>query len=144
MNLYGARIETWRERMRAERLDVTFVPTADRHGSEYLSDHDRVRAWLCGFTGSAGTLVVGLEEAALFTDGRYFIQAERELSGSGVRLMRMGTPGTPTAEEYAALSEEIPMGRLGRPEEVAELVLLLAKAPLYLTGQTIRIDGGWI
>ena len=102
MNLYGARIETWRERMRAERLDVTFVPTADRHGSEYLSDHDRVRAWLCGFTGSAGTLVVGLEEAALFTDGRYFIQAERELSGSGVRLMRMGTPGTPTAEEYAA------------------------------------------
>ena len=96
------RIRAFRARMEQENMAVVIVPTADSHASEYLADYFKTRQWLCGFTGSAGTLVVGREEAALFTDGRYFIQAERELEGSGVTLMRMGTAGVPTVEDYAA------------------------------------------
>lgn len=76
------------------------VPTDDFHGSEYVGAHFKLREYLSGFTGSAGTLVVTLDEAALWTDGRYFIQAERELSGSGIELMRMGEPQTPTIERF--------------------------------------------
>ena len=81
-------------------MAVVIVPTADSHASEYLADHFKTRQWLSGFTGSAGTLVVGREEAALFTDGRYFIQAERQIAGTGITLMRMGTAGVPTVEQY--------------------------------------------
>ena len=94
------RIAAFRAKMEEESLAVVIVPTADSHASEYIADYFKTRQWLCGFTGSAGTLVVGREEAALFTDGRYFIQAERQLAGSGVTLMRMLTPGVPTVEEY--------------------------------------------
>ena len=94
------RIAAFRAKMAETGLAVVVVPTADSHASEYIADYFKTRQWLCGFTGSAGTLVVGLEEAALFTDGRYFIQAERQLAGSGVTLMRMLTPGVPTVEEY--------------------------------------------
>ena len=94
------RIAAFRRKMTGEGFDVVVVPTADSHASEYIADTFKTRQWLCGFTGSAGTLVVGREEAALFTDGRYFIQAERQLAGSGVTLMRMLTPGVPTVEEY--------------------------------------------
>ena len=81
------RISAFRARMAEENMAVVVVPTADSHASEYLADHFKTRQWLCGFTGSAGTLVVGREEAALFTDGRYFIQAERQLEGTGITLM---------------------------------------------------------
>ncbi len=94
------RLGALRARMEQEHMAVVIVPTADSHASEYLADYFKTRQWLCGFTGSAGTLVVGLEEAALFTDGRYFIQAERQLAGTGVTLMRMGVAGVPTVEKY--------------------------------------------
>ena len=94
------RLRAFRARMAQENMAVVVVPTADAHASEYLADYFKTRQWLCGFTGSAGTLVVGREEAALFTDGRYFIQAEKQLAGSGVTLMRMGTAGVPSVEEY--------------------------------------------
>ena len=94
------RIAAFRKRMTEQGIAVAIVPTADSHASEYLADHFKVRQWLCGFTGSAGTLVVAREEAALFTDGRYFIQAQNQLAGSGVELMRMGTAGTPSLEAY--------------------------------------------
>lgn len=94
------RLAAFRARMARENMAAVVVPTADSHASEYIADHFKTRLWLCGFTGSAGTLVVGRDEAALFTDGRYFIQAERQLAGSGVTLMRMGTPGVPSVEEY--------------------------------------------
>lgn len=96
------RLAAFRERMAKENMAAVVVPTADSHASEYIADHFKTRQWLCGFTGSAGTLVVGRQEAALFTDGRYFIQAERQLAGSGVTLMRMGTPGVPEVEDYVA------------------------------------------
>ena len=94
------RLRAFRARMEEENMAVVIVPTADSHASEYLADHFKTRQWLSGFTGSAGTLVVGREEAALFTDGRYFIQAERQIAGTGITLMRSGTAGVPTVEQY--------------------------------------------
>ncbi len=94
------RLCAFRSRMASEGIAAVIVPTADGHASEYIADHYKTRQWLCGFTGSTGTLVVGREEAALFTDGRYFIQAEQQLAGSGVKLMRMGMDGVPTMDEY--------------------------------------------
>ncbi|MBQ7786269.1 MAG: aminopeptidase P family protein [Clostridia bacterium] len=94
------RLSAFRARMEQENMAVVIVPTADSHASEYLADYFKTRQWLCGFTGSAGTLVVGREEAALFTDGRYFIQAAKQLEGTGVTLMRMGVAGVPSVEQY--------------------------------------------
>jgi len=94
------RIAAFRTRMEQEGFAAVIVPTADSHASEYIAEHFKTRQWLCGFTGSAGTLVVGREEAALFTDGRYFIQAEKQLEGSGVTLMKMGMAGVPEVEDY--------------------------------------------
>jgi len=94
------RIAAFRAKMEKENLAVVIVPTADSHASEYIAEFFKTRQWLCGFTGSAGTLVVGREEAALFTDGRYFIQAQKQLEGSGIELMRMGVAGVPSVEEY--------------------------------------------
>lgn len=96
------KIATFRARMKDENFAAVIVPTADSHASEYIADYFKTRQWLSGFTGSAGTLVVGEKEAALFVDGRYFIQAERQIAGSGITLMRMGTAGTPKLEEYLA------------------------------------------
>ena len=73
------RLSAFRAQMSRDGVDVVIVPTADSHASEDIADHFKTRQWLCGFTGSAGTLVVAQGEAALFADGRYFIQAERQL-----------------------------------------------------------------
>lgn len=99
MNI-AQRLSAFRARMEKENMAAVIVPTADSHASEYLADYFKTRQWLCGFTGSAGTLVVGREEAALFTDGRYFIQAEKQLEDTGVKLQKMGTAGVPSVEEY--------------------------------------------
>lgn len=97
-----------RECMRREGIDLYLVPTADFHESEYAGEHFAVRKFLSGFTGSAGTLVVAGEEAGLWTDGRYFIQAERQLEGSGITLYRMDTEGTPEVAEFIA--DRLPEG----------------------------------
>ncbi|MBP3728782.1 MAG: aminopeptidase P family protein [Lachnospiraceae bacterium] len=81
-------------------IDAYIIPSGDYHASEYLSDHFRCMRFLSGFTGSAGTLLITREEAWLWTDGRYFIQAERQIQGSGFGLMRMAQAGVPTVEEY--------------------------------------------
>ncbi|MGN1083563.1 MAG: aminopeptidase P family N-terminal domain-containing protein, partial [Lachnospiraceae bacterium] len=99
MNLFANRIQMLRSLMKREGIDVYYVPTADYHGSEYIGDYFKIRAYLSGFTGSAGTLFVTQTEAGLFTDGRYFIQAEQELLGSGITLYRCGMEGVPTPEE---------------------------------------------
>ena len=87
------KIAALRAAMEAEGADGVYVPSSDPHMTEYLPARWRCRAWLSGFTGSAGTLCVTREAAALWTDGRYFIQAERQLEGSGITLMRMAQPG---------------------------------------------------
>ena len=99
-NTEKQRIEELQKLLVQENVDFYIVPTADYHSSEYVSDFFKMRAFLSGFTGSAGTLVVGRQEAGLWTDGRYFVQAEKELDGSGITLYRMEEEGVPTIKEY--------------------------------------------
>ena len=96
----GNRLERLRQQMKEAGVTVYVVPSSDCHQSEYVCAHYRVREYLSGFTGSAGTLVVTMEEAGLWTDGRYFLQAERQLQGGPIRLFRMGEPGVPKVKEY--------------------------------------------
>ena len=126
------RIENLRQVMRREGIDVYLVPTNDFHGSEYVGDYFKCRKYITGFTGSAGTAVITLSEAKLWTDGRYFIQAAAELEGTGVELMRSAQPGVPTIKEY--LAETMKKGKVlgfdGRCvsyEDAAELEAVLAK-----------------
>lgn len=99
-NMEKQRIVALQNLLAQENIDYYIVPTADYHSSEYVSDYFKMRAFLSGFTGSAGTLVVSNEEAGLWTDGRYFVQAEKELEGSGIILYRMEEEGVPTIKEY--------------------------------------------
>ena len=96
------RLARLRGEMEREQVDAVLVVSEDFHGSEYVGEHFRARAYLSGFTGSAGTLVVERERAALWTDGRYFLQAEEQLRGTGIDLMRIREPGVPTVEDYLA------------------------------------------
>lgn len=89
-------------------LHAMIIPTNDPHFGEYTQPHYKVREWLSGFTGSAGTLAVTEKSAALWTDSRYFIQAEEQLKGSGIRLMRSGMPYTPSITEW--IKSEYPQG----------------------------------
>ena len=83
-------LTTLRGAMQAAGIDAYVVPTDDFHGSEYAGDYFKCRKYVSGFTGSAGTLVVTADWAGLWTDGRYFLQAADQLSGSGIDLMKMG------------------------------------------------------
>ncbi len=94
------RIAALRALMKERGYDVYLVPTDDNHQSEYVGEHFKARAFITGFTGSAGTAVITQKEAGLWTDGRYFIQAARQLEGSGVTLFKMGEKKVPTVEEY--------------------------------------------
>ncbi len=98
--MIAERIEALRLEMRQRKIDMYIVPTSDFHESEYVGDYFKARKYLTGFTGSAGTAVITMEEAGLWTDGRYFIQAEKELENSPVTLYRMGEEGVPAVREY--------------------------------------------
>ena len=86
--------------MKIQKVDIYVVFTDDYHMSEYAGDYFAQRQFLSGFTGSAGTLVITAGEAALFTDGRYFVQAEKQLCGTGIKLMKSGCKGVPTLSQY--------------------------------------------
>ena len=94
------RITKLREAMAQAGIDYYMIPTADFHNSEYVNDYFKVREFFCGFTGSNGTLVVWKDGAGLWTDGRYFIQAGKELEGTGVTLFKMGEENVPTIKEF--------------------------------------------
>ena len=110
------RLAALREKMRAYGVDAYLVPTADYHESEYVGTYFKARTYITGFTGSAGTAVITQDEACLWTDGRYFVQAAKELAGTGVTLMKMGQEGVPTVEEYlqANTKEGMTIGFDGR------------------------------
>lgn len=94
------RLEQLRSLMKDRKIDAYIVATSDPHQSEYLADHYKTREFISGFTGSAGTAVITQKEARLWTDSRYFLQAQKELSGSEFELMKMGVEGYPTIIEY--------------------------------------------
>lgn len=105
-----ATIVDLRKVMQREGIDAWISPSSDAHQSEYPTEYDKCRRFLSGFTGSAGTLLVMKEEAYLWTDGRYFLQAENELKDSGITLMKMGEPGVPTLDEL--LEEKLKSGEV--------------------------------
>ena len=104
--------KNWTIKRSHERIDAYLVPTADFHESEYVGEFFKCRHFLTGFNGTAGTAVITMDKAGLWTDGRYFVQAEEQLSGSEIKLYRMGEPEFPTLDEF--LEEELPVdGCLG-------------------------------
>ena len=103
------RLSALRKCMQEKHIDIYIVPTADFHQSEYVGEHFKARSYITGFTGSAGTAVITLHDAKLWTDGRYFLQAAKQLEGTGVTLMKMFEPGVPTIEEY--LEAELKSGQ---------------------------------
>ena len=96
------RISALRAQMQKADVQAVLLPTADPHLSEYIPEHRESRRWFSGFTGDAGTLVVTPEEALLWTDGRFFIQADKELKGTSIVLMRWRQPGVPEIHEWLA------------------------------------------
>ena len=112
MNQTNIKIGQLRDRMKELGIDAYLVPTADFHESEYVGEFFKCRHFLTGFNGTAGTTVITMDKAGLWTDGRYFVQAEEQLSGSEIKLYRMGEPEFPTLDEF--LEEELPIdGCLG-------------------------------
>ena len=108
MNQIQERLQKLRALMQERSIDAYMIPTSDFHESEYVGKHFKCREFMTGFTGSAGTAVITKDDAALWTDGRYFVQAAAQLEGSTVVLQKMGQEGTPSIKEY--LLEKIPQG----------------------------------
>lgn len=103
-----ARIGQLRDAMRADGVDAVIIPQTDPHQGEYLADHWQVRRWLSGFTGSAGDLVVLADEAFIWADSRYWLQAAQQLDGTGISVMEDGKPETPAIVDY--LCAKLPSG----------------------------------
>ena len=95
-------LEAIRAEMRRVGVDAVIIPGTDPHQSEYICDYWKVRDWVSGFTGSNGTAVITADEAALWTDSRYFLQAEEQLQGSGFEMHRENGPNPDTKEEWLA------------------------------------------
>ena len=104
--MINKRIEKLRDLMKEKNIYAYIIPSSDYHQSEYVGEYFKSRQYMSGFTGSAGTLIVTMDEVGLWTDGRYFIQAENELKGSNIKLFKIGEEGVPTIIEY--LIENVP------------------------------------
>ena len=94
------RIDTLRAWMRSQGVAAFITPSNDPHSGEYVPRHWQSREWISGFTGSAGTAVITKKEAALWTDNRYFLQAEEQISGTEYVLMKLGLEDTPSVSEW--------------------------------------------
>lgn len=129
MNEINQRLESLREVMRREHLSAFIFPSTDAHQSEYVADHWQGRAWISGFNGSAGTAVVTMKSAALWTDSRYFLAAEEQLKGTEFQLMKLKIEGTPTISEWLAQElqgENAEVGLDGMVNSYHETVGLIA------------------
>ena len=133
------RIALLRRCMAHRGLTACVVVTDDFHGSEYVGDHFKAREYLSGFTGSAGTLAVLPDRAALWTDGRYFLQAERQLEGSGIELMRAGQPDVPTLSAF--LAQHLPEGGVLGFDGRTVSTRLYRTLEEALAAKHIRLDG---
>lgn len=137
-----------RQLMKKNQIDAYIVPTNDFHGSEYVGDYFKSRSFISGFTGSAGTVVVTCDEAGLWTDGRYFLQAEEELSGTTINLYKSLEPGVPTIFEFLdkKLTKDCTIGfdgRLVSIDFVEQLKLNLSKKNINIFYQEDLIDQVW-
>lgn len=125
--MIAQRLSALRALMQQHGIDAYIIPSADAHQSEYVASHWRSREWISGFTGSAGTVVVTADKACLWTDGRYYIQAEKQISGTEYIFFKAGTPGVPTYQEWLAdtLQPNATVGFDGRTFAVSEVRALL-------------------
>ena len=140
MNQTNIKIGQLRDRMKELGIDAYLVPTADFHESEYVGEFFKCRHFLTGFNGTAGTAVITMDKAGLWTDGRYFVQAEEQLSGSEIKLYRMGEPEFPTLDEF--LEAELPVdGCLGFDGRVVNSELGYGLQNL-LQEKNVTINGG--
>ena len=142
------RITALRAIMKREGIDYYYIPTADFHESEYVVDYFKARKFITGFTGSAGVAVIGQEEAWLWTDGRYFIQAAAQIEGSGFGLMKMGQEGVPTVMQY--LGEKLQEGqcigfdaRVVNTNDAKEFAKIAAKKHGSLKTDNDLLDEVW-
>lgn len=144
----NSRIKSLRELMHEKNIDAYIVPSSDSHQSEYTQEHFKSREWISGFTGSAGTVVVTKEKVILWTDGRYFLQAEKELEGSEIELFKMGESGVPTLNKYLEknLKESQTVGfdgKLFSYKEVEEMKKDFYKKDIKLNIDYDLIDRIW-
>lgn len=123
MSTINERIASLRNLMKERGIDAYIIPTYDPHQSEYVGDHWKTRVWISGFTGSAGTVVVTMKEAGLWTDGRYFIQAANQIKDSEIKLFKMGIPGVPSYMEWLKenLAEGSSLGYDGKVFPVSDV-----------------------
>jgi len=142
------RIDALRALMQREGMDAYVIPTNDFHLSEYTGDYFKERRYMSGFTGSAGVLVVTGDDAGLWTDGRYFIQAENQLKGSGIRLFKMGMKGVPEIPDY--LAEVLPVkgragfdGRMADAKWGTDLEEKLSKKEITIAWEKNLVDEIW-
>ena len=127
------RLAALRSAMEREGIDFYMIPTADFHNSEYVNDYFKVREYFSAFTGSNGTLLVWKDGAGLWTDGRYFIQAQKELEGTTVTLFRMLEEGVPTIGEF--LKEHMKEGQKLGKADVTVQPMSLEKVFVALCGE---------
>ena len=122
MTVVAERIARLRALMAEKHIDAYVVPTADFHQSEYVGEHFKARKYITGFSGSYGTAVITMDDGGLWTDGRYFIQAEAQLKGSGITLYKSGESDVPTIEEFlkSELKEGDVLGFDGRTVTYAQ------------------------
>ena len=142
------RLEQLRSLMAEHQMDAYMIPTSDFHESEYVGEYFKCREFMTGFSGSAGTAVITKDGAGLWTDGRYFVQAGKQLEGTGVTLQKMGQPEVPEIGEY--LEQVLPEGGcLGFDGRVIncqlgqELENLLSEKNVTLAYQTDLVDVIW-
>ena len=111
-----------RAKMREHNIDAYLIQTNDFHGSEYMNPYFKCREFMSGFTGSAGTLIITMDDALLWTDGRYFLQAAAQLDSSGITLMKSGEPDVPSITEYLrqTLSSDQTLGFDGRTTAISQ------------------------
>ena len=143
------RLVALRAVMAEHNVEAWVIPSSDPHQSEYVADHWTGREWVSGFTGSAGTLVVLKDLAGLWTDGRYFIQAEQELEGTDIQLMREGNTGVPSVSEWILenLNPHDTVGFDGKTMSVATVRKLekgLERKPLQIRSDLDLLDFVWV
>lgn len=147
-NVIPARLEALRALMKETGIDAYLIPTDDFHASEYVGDYFKCRKYMTGFTGSAGTAVVMQDMAGLWTDGRYFIQAEQQLQGSTVTLFKIGQPEVPSVHEFLRknLKEGQCLGFDGRTvsaQEADELRKMLSKNGVTISCEEDLVGRIW-